>query len=85
MLFTMYVKIKAFRKLTKKEPCLKVSFSSNVSKYLKIDPKYQNTFSLVDIQHTCKRMLLAKKIFKSHAQVQKCHFGKNEKLPKWHF
>ena len=30
-------------------------------------------------------MLLAKKIFEFHAQVQKCHFGKIEKLPKWHF
>ena len=27
-------------------------------------------------------MLLAKKIFEFHARVQKCHFGKNEKLPK---
>ena len=25
-------------------------------------------------------MLLAKKNFKFHAEVQKCHFGKNEKL-----
>ena len=30
-------------------------------------------------------MLLAKKNFEFHAQVQKCHFGKIEKLPKWHF
>ena len=30
-------------------------------------------------------MLLAKKILEFHAQVQKCQFGKNEKLPKWHF
>ena len=29
-------------------------------------------------------MPLAKKI-KFHAQVQKCHFGKIENLPKWHF
>ena len=27
-------------------------------------------------------MLLAKKIFEFHARVQKCHFGKNEKLPR---
>ena len=30
-------------------------------------------------------MLLAEIFFEFHAQVQKCHFGKNEKLPKWHF
>ena len=30
-------------------------------------------------------MLLAKKKFEFHARVQKCHFGKIEKLPKWHF
>ena len=30
-------------------------------------------------------MLLAKKNFEFHAQIQKCHFGKIEKLPKWHF
>ena len=30
-------------------------------------------------------MLLTKKIFEFHAQVQKCHFGKIEKLAKWHF
>ena len=30
-------------------------------------------------------MLLVKKNFKFHARVQKCHFGKIEKLPKWHF
>ena len=30
-------------------------------------------------------MSLAKKFFEFHAQVQKCHFGKIEKLPKWHF
>ena len=30
-------------------------------------------------------MLLAKKKFKFHARVQKCHCGKIEKLPKWHF
>ena len=26
-----------------------------------------------------------KKNFEFYAQVQNCHFGKNEKLPKWHF
>ena len=30
-------------------------------------------------------MFFAKKNFEFHARVQKCHFGKNEKLPKWHF
>ena len=30
-------------------------------------------------------MLLAKKIFKFHARVQKCHFGNFSILPKWHF
>ena len=30
-------------------------------------------------------MLLAKKIFEFHAQVQKCHFGNFSILPKWHF
>ena len=30
-------------------------------------------------------MLLAKKIFEFHAQVQKCHFGNFLILPKWHF
>ena len=30
-------------------------------------------------------MLLARKNFEFHAQVQKCHFGKIKKLPKWHF
>ena len=30
-------------------------------------------------------MILTKKIFEFHAQVQKCHFGKIEQLPKWHF
>ena len=30
-------------------------------------------------------MLLAKKIFKFHAWVQKCHFGNFSILPKWHF
>ena len=30
-------------------------------------------------------MFLAKKNFEYHARDQKCHFGKIEKLPKWHF
>ena len=30
-------------------------------------------------------MLLAKKIFEFHAQVQKCHFGNFSILPIWHF
>ena len=30
-------------------------------------------------------MLMAEKKIQFHAQVQKCHFGKIEKLPKWHF
>ena len=29
-------------------------------------------------------MLLVEKFFEFHARVQKCHFGKIEKLPKWH-
>ena len=29
-------------------------------------------------------MFLAKFFFEFYAQVQKCHFDKNEKLPKWH-
>ena len=29
-------------------------------------------------------MLVAKKIFEFHAQVQKCHFGNFSILPKWH-
>ena len=32
-----------------------------------------------------KECFWPKKIFEFHARVQKCHFGKNEKLPKWHF
>ena len=30
-------------------------------------------------------MFLAKKNFEYHERDQKCHFGKIEKLPKWHF
>ena len=30
-------------------------------------------------------MLLAKKFFEFHAQVQKCHFGNFSIFPKWHY
>jgi hypothetical protein len=39
-------------------------------------------FFLLPFSKSFKRMLLAKKNFKFHARVQKCHFGKIEKLPK---
>ena len=42
-------------------------------------------FVLLPFSECFKRMLLFKKVFKFHDRVQKCHFGKIEKLPKWHF
>jgi hypothetical protein len=51
-----------------------------------VDPVtcYGNFF-LLSFSYCFKTILLAKKNFQFHAQVQKCHFGRIEKLPKWHF
>jgi hypothetical protein len=42
------------------------------------------TFSEIFLINDSFIMLLAKKI-EFNARVQKCHFGKSEKLPIWHF
>ena len=42
-------------------------------------------FFLIPIFILLQKNAFGKKKFKFHACVQKCHFGKIEKLPKWHF
>ena len=42
-------------------------------------------FFLIGIFIMLQKNTFGKKKFKFHAPVQKCHFGKIEKLPKWHF
>ena len=42
-------------------------------------------FVLAIFINASKVCFWSKKKFKFHARVQKCHFGKIEKLPKWHF
>jgi hypothetical protein len=42
-------------------------------------------FFLIAIFILLQTNALGKKKFQLHARVQKCHFGKIEKLPKWHF
>ena len=47
--------------------------------------KVMNIFCKWHFHNASKRSLLAKKFFEFHARVQKCHFGRMEKLSKWHF
>jgi hypothetical protein len=44
---------------------------------------FSGNFYLMTLSYCFKKMLLAKKFFEFHARVQKCHFTKSEKLPKW--
>ena len=43
-----------------------------------------NTFCKWHFYNASKEVFWQKK-FEFHARVQKCHFGRMEKLPKWHF
>ena len=57
--------------------CINLGFGSPLDKLWKI--------FIIAIFIMLQKNAFGQKNFEFHARVQKCHFGKNKKLPKWHF